>query len=208
MVAELRTGGNAILTGTGRFLSYLVTLPVECSGYVQAMETCYQIKDGTYHSSQYIRFQVLARKDSTYTTIESFDITSTPTIASCARTDNLYQPNQIVCCERVPLEAKSYFFISSGSNFTYGVTFLNNSNLRMLRFSEIFLHMQHRLKETLQEVVNVSDLNRITSISTLLLLRLIVGKSSLMRVKKDGMRIFYVICKSKNNNILTKFSRQ
>jgi len=177
VAAVFRTGSRANLTGTGRFLSYLATIPVECSGSVQAIETCYQIRDGTYHSSPYIRFQVLEGTDNDYATVKSFEIVSTPTRASCAKTENQRQPNQIVCCENVKLKTESHFFISSGSNLTYGVTFLNNSNLRMLRFNQMLLYTQHRFLEQLPDVVNRMDLNSSTTVSTLLLLRMIVGKS-------------------------------
>ena len=173
VAADFRTGNDANLTGTGMFASFLFTAPFECNGTVTAIQSCYQIKDGSYDSVQYLKFQVFTRNGSFYRATETFSITAKPSFSKCNRTNNHNQPNQIVCCETTSLETHS-FSISSLSSFTYGITLLSVDNVRLLKINKTYFVEQYRFKKIRPEMFSLSSdllMNR-----SVLLLRLIVRK--------------------------------
>ena len=174
VAADFRTGNDANLTGTGKFASFLFTVPFECNGTITAIQSCYQIKDGSYDSVQYLKFQVFTRNGSFYRATETFNITAKPSISKCNRTNNHNQPNQIVCCETTSLETHS-FSISSLSSFTYGITLLSVDNVRLLRINKTYFVEQYRFEKIRPEMFSLSS-DQLLMNRSVLLLRLIVRK--------------------------------
>ena len=175
VAVDFRTGNDANLTGTGKYVSFLFTMPFECNGTVTAIQSCYQIKNGSYDSVQYLKFQVFTRNGSFYNATETFNITAKPSISKCNRTNNRNQPNQIVCCETTSLETKHSFSISSLTSFTYGITLLSVDNVRLLRISKTYFMEQYRFEKMLPEMFSLSSDQLMINWSALLL-RLIVRK--------------------------------
>ncbi len=176
------------MTGTGSFISYLVTYPVGCGGTVRSIQTCYQVKNESFESSPYLRFQIAPRTD--FSNDErSITITARPSADKCIRSDNPRQPQQIVCCENVPLEMNQYFLLSENENVTFAVTMLNVGRVRMLRFNRTYLVQQHRFREELWKNITgiyPRTLNLTNAhISTLLLLRLIISKGFTDSILQD-----------------------
>ena len=192
--ADFSSGREAKLTATDDGTTYIFTIPPEslernCSGDVVAIQYCYEARDRDIGmNSSVFNLLHLNRNGLDFRVDSSFAIYTTPQEEFCS--DPPGPGMDAVCCDTATLDR----FQIPSTSFTFAVMVINN-DVRPLAFAESANDFRHN---QLQAFLGISALSpeftfslgqsEVVTDESLLLLRFLVGKTSVVSVKQTSFK--------------------